>query len=572
MEKNAGFLFSVIALLFFYLSIGFSLYLCGVRDWYRQLTKKDLMGTGLVISLLTIIVAVLISRENWVYFWDNGAYWFRTVDFTNLLFEDPKAGLYELYRSMNQDEYNKLYSLLIAAPLSLLGKSYAGFVLLNTILFYIPASFHIAFLIDHISKKYMLKGPGFPWVLAYTLFFPVMLFPLLDGYLDIVTVIPLTIAFLLVVDRDFQKVEWKKDICLGLMLCWVVLTRRYFAYAILGGAVFLLIDWFFPEKTVQKQFAVKVKDMLITCILPFVIMIGFFSQFLIMSVFNNYSAAYAAYKTVGWTGEWIKLCAYFGWIFVLLILVGFCLSFHKRIFSVYLAFFINIVIICALFFRVQDMGEQHYYIITVPVICLSWLSISFILGKICNKQSLQRAVKYMLLAIIVFNSLAAVGIGTVYKQGLGSFLWTERTYYPKIRNDKNTLQQLENYLQELDQGGKKGVYCLASSGILNNEVLDKLNPFQSPPFLNYNAAQIDLRDGFNTQFFDADVILSCTPEQHHLPAGQEVILALNRVFQTENHFRDHYSLEKKYILDGGIEVDVFVKQSCHAAFYSSARL
>lgn len=67
----------------------------------------------------------------------------------------------------------------------------------------------------------MLIKAKIVWAYGYTLLFSVALLPILTGYVDIIGMLPLTTAYLLVIDRDFEQVSIVKDICLGTSLLWV---------------------------------------------------------------------------------------------------------------------------------------------------------------------------------------------------------------------------------------------------------------------------------------------------------------------------------------------------------------
>ncbi|MDE6946753.1 MAG: hypothetical protein K2P14_06190 [Anaeroplasmataceae bacterium] len=92
--------------------------------------------------------------------------------------------------------------------------------------------------------------------------------------------------------------------------------------------------------------------------------------------------------------------------------------------------------------------------------------------------------------------------------------------------------------------------------------MEKLDaPNMEVPFTLLRDSHVDLRDGFNTNFFDADVVLACDPVQYHLNHGQEVILQLNKVMLEENQFSKNYNLESTFTLDGNVNVLVYTKQS-----------
>lgn len=121
---------------------------------------------------------------------------------------------------------------------------------------------------------------------------------------------------------------------------------------------------------------------------------------------------------------------------------------------------------------------------------------------------------------------------------------------------------MEDDLIRLDAEGHHGVYILASPPILNNDIMDKLNaPDMEHNYQLLEVSHIDLRDGFCTQFFDADIIVDCDPLQA-APKGQSVIALLHELFikNGEAGFAKKYKLVSSYKLDHEVEANLFAKQ------------
>lgn len=153
---------------------------------------------------------ILVAKEKFIYFWDYGSYWYKSLNYTKYLFSNSKDALKSLYVSINFIEYNDLACVLLSLTLKFLGNSYYAFVMINVCFFYIPNAFLMSFAINKICNKFNLYLPKFIFMYTYMLLFSVALIPVLNGYVDIVGMLPLSLMYILVIDRDFEKIEIKK--------------------------------------------------------------------------------------------------------------------------------------------------------------------------------------------------------------------------------------------------------------------------------------------------------------------------------------------------------------------------
>lgn len=524
---------------------------------------------GIVVAFASTII-IFISQEKFVYFWDYGAYWHKTVWFSESLFSQPYQAIKEVLYSINFEEYNLLLCTLMALPLKLLGNSYLAFVFLNVVMFYIPNALLTTFVFDLILQRYGCYRVKFVWSFLFVLLFPMALRPVLKGFIDIAAMLPLTLAYLLVIDRNADKADIPKDLLLGICLLWLLLSRRYFGYAIVGGVIFALAYWTsneFCHNNFRQDAKRIILDLSATIIIPATALLTVFRDFLSMSLFNNHADAYAAYQFTSYVGNW--MCAFYQMGIVLVSLVTIALVVHRRkklllrfIFSILLGWFTA----NSMFYRIQTMGLQHYYIMCFPACCLAFLGMTGVCEKVLlNKNKLSKIIRDAMAGFLIVSYIMSYGGQYTL---LKLHIWdvpnipyaSDAILYPKQRNDITTLQNLERYLGALNDRGYQNVYCIAGSFILNDDILRKLNaPDYTLPFNIYVTSQVDLRDGINTDFFDAEVVLACNPVQSSLSSGHDLLLLLNDIFLTENCFSENYNLVETFTLDDDVEVMVFVK-------------
>lgn len=555
-----GWLLAVLLLLLYYASPLLAISLTGIKTFVWTLRKRELVAVFAMSSVFLAIIIALMVREKCVYFGDYGSYWYKTLWYQDTLSSNLADAVKNLAFSIDNTEYNDLACAIIALPLKIFGNSYFAFVILNVIMFYIPNAGLMVLTFHKVLEKHSLDRGKITWIYGYTLVFSVALLPILAGYVDIIGMLPLTTAYLLVIDRDFERIDVAKDVCLGISLLWVVLLRRYYAYAVVGGAVFAAFYWLTYGATKKEpfyRFKNKTVDMLLSVAGPIVGLGVFFPDFLKNSLFNNHLYAYSAYKSTNFGGEWILFARYFGLLLIAYMMVGVLYCIWQKAGRLAVGLLLGLAVTCTTFFRIQDMGPHHYYIVVFPMCFLIFLGFHGLISIGGKRTALRRGIFGLAIFVMAVNFAMSIGIGTPYK----NILWGENTYVPKVRSDLKVLRTLELSLEGLSDEGYQMVYCTASTPILNSDILYKLNAPDFNTKINYaDVSHVDLRDGFNTKFFDSDIIIACDPPQYHLWQGQEVILRLNEVMLSDNVFSENYTVRNEYALDEGVKATVFVKE------------
>ena len=122
-------------------------------------------------------------------------------------------------------------------------------------------------------------------------------------------------------------------------------------------------------------------------------------------------------------------------------------------------------------------------------------------------------------------------------------------YHPPIRHD---IDDFKNFVDEINSlaNGRK-IYLVSSSALYNWTSFQKIYlPDKFHVLPNFMlTADIDLRDGFRTEFFDSDIVIVPTPAQIHLRAeSQSVVVRLGEIVKSEplaRHFKQVISYDLK---------------------------
>ncbi len=530
-----------------------------MKSWKKR--EKAVMLLLYLIS--NILILSVLLKERYIRFWDFGGYWGVAIEISDLIFQQPIQTLQNLYHSINADEYNQLIPCILALPLRILGRDFPMYALVIYNMFmsftYIAILGCAESLITLIDRN---VKPCTSALFAAIIINPAFYLPVLLGYLDAFALLNLSFSYLMICNFSFSKVDVKKDILLAASLMLSMIGRRYFSFAVLGagiGVVLMCICQFLLEPSENKKrflFNVMKNGIVIIGTMAFFLSV-FFRGFLINSSKGTIFAAYSAYQTGGMIHNYQLLTEYYGVVLILIAFIGviYCLKRKKGLpIGIFLlsSFFLSTY----LFYKVQSMGNHHYYITIIPIMAF-----------VCaGEHAIYRArhgtcIFKCTMAVIAFNFLQSV-ICINPEVNFGS-LFTNQRIAPQIRDDIPQIQRMVNDIDELAEEGKT-VYILSSSTILNDDLVrkaympDKLLAVQNV----YVSSHVDLRDGFSRDFLNADVVLVADPVQYHLgEESQRVIGILAEEFIQGRELSSHYSYVKEYALEGNVTVSMYEKHT-----------
>lgn len=538
---------------------------CGGPAFFQKLRRKELcLFFGIAVLYMICIFAVTV-REDFIYYWDYGSYWYMTVEAGKTLFSNPVKALAQLYVSCNTQEYNLFLAWIMIVPLKLAGNSYLAFVLLTAGMFLIPALALLAVLICKIQQKYGMESLSLIQVWLIVLSITVPLFPVLSGYIDSAALLPLLLCYLLAVNTEYaKKIDWKKSIYAGILLVMLLLMRRYFGFAVVGFVCFFICYAVFGEGIAEWKsgFTYKIGNLAVTGVTSAALLLFFFRGFLAQSLFHHYQDAYAAYQMQTFADKCKSFCLYYGIAVMVLAACPIVFAWKNREKYISMPLVLSLAVSILLFYRIQDFGEHHYYITVVPVIALAVLGYGLLQDLVKRRCRILGVVLTAgVTGVCALNFGCSLGM---LERPQNSALFIQRTYTPKIRYDRASLLLLDQELERLDARGRHGVYVVASSGILNEDILRKLNaPAFDKDYELCTVSHVDLRDGFDTGFFDADVVVVCDPLQVHLAAEDQCVISLLQALFTGNadgQFVRNYARTASYRLDDEVTAHVYVKQ------------
>lgn len=539
----------------------------------------DRNGWRVFVAFMTgvlLLCTYLLVQNRFVYYWDYGGYW--TWSYTQMkdVFADPVHAFGRLYVSICDNDYNLLLPTLLSLPLKIFGYSFGRYVMVNVLFFFVPLSFVLLSLCVKLSsrtKSVNSHGIVFEAVsLLCVVTFNVFYLAMLKGYVDVACLLPASLVVLLSTDYQpcvLDKRQVSRDLCIsGCLLC-AFLFRRYFAYFVVGYAVALAVYSVYESVVpgnVSRLMRLKkaVANLLIVGGSALVVMSLLFRPMLVHILTNDYAGQYAGYdapvlekigsvfETFGlWTVALSATC----------VVLAFVLKKYRKTTS-FCA--VSMVVTTFAFFRVQNMGIHHVYVLAAGFFVTQFLAV-LLIGSLFRRRVAAAVFVAVCLVVSVCGS-----VNCFFPMTRGAFAPVSKLfskeYDPFQRNDIAELHRLVNYLNSLTAGTDMRVYIDASGSVLNNSIIDSLDkPYGTSPLINQcTTADVDLRDGFPVDFLTAKIVVTTDPVQLHLAEGtQEVVRYLSeQVMDPSSPIGRHFTEESaSFQLDDGVQAHVYVKQS-----------
>jgi hypothetical protein len=553
-----------------------------------KLPSPRVAVAALATALLWNLAATAYVRaERIVYTWDYLGWWDRSLFLSFWIFREPMNVVGGIFSSIAQDDYN----LLAAAPVSVYMKLYEpgrlGFVLGLVTLYGAGSAAAFALLCGRTAATSSADAPAdrgpaaSPWLKPETfvpaaiwLFWSLPFVVAMRGFVDLGAIgITYLIWWLyLGLDTASEKINVRRSLSIGLMLALLFLFRRYWAFWVTAFGAVMAADaawaawclwrrhsarWWAPL-TVPPLAGVAAAVTVLVLAAPLVVRI----------LVTPYSDIYSAWQ---WKSSGSALADMQTAISDLLVndgvlpvvgglasLVGLIAWPSTRRVGLLLAG--QILLTYLNFRRVQAPGIHHHQLWCSGLTAATGLFATIIAGRISRPQSWGLVAGIAALGMLQAAAAVVPAAGPLRFLVLGS-----EAHLPMVRND---IPELERLAKAIDaavaaRGGTARIYCLASSGLLNNSTLYAYSASLKKPFrsaaLLAPVTDVDKRDGFPQELPTADIVVTTDPPQIHLAeADQQVILVPARQLAGGGGIGAAFErLEGVYTLDGGVKAFLY---------------
>ena len=279
-------------------------------------------------------------------------------------------------------------------------------------------------------------------------------------------------------------------------------------------------------------------------------------------VFTDYADIYSAYKNKNYFALFYD---YVGSLVILLTLIGFAIMLLQRqTREICLVLILSFIISSILIDRVATFSEHHFYLFFPTIVIFISFIATYIFVKVKNPIFRYFCISVYLLVLVFNFSYVFFPSFAQHFRTIRIFL-PQITYLPLVRDDMAEIRHLLKILNETAISENDRIYVLASSTILNDDILRKgcyqfkYDPKLCRKFLR--TSHVDKKDGFPTQIFTANYVILANPMQFHLnPNDQRVIGILGDAIANQKNIGSSYKrLPFEFKLDRGVNVYLYEK-------------
>lgn len=501
-----------------------------------------MLAAGVLIS--NALILVYNKFQNFIPYWDYAGYYLESLHGREDMYTNLGGFLNNVYVSMLESDYTKLPAFFVSPLLAKFDGSYGTYILLNYNLFVVPFFIALAALVSKIDKRYM--------VLIFL--FPPFLNPLLRGYIDAVGLLYVAVLLYVVYRDDFESINVKRNIVLALFNVVFIFTRRWFLFFIVALFAAKAIEGVI-RRIYNKEYKLKnlILNLFITGIIMLGIMLIFFMPYMKRLFTNGFSDTYSAYNfgNLWWNIKYF--IKYYGVIVFALCLFGGVLGLvNSKLRSFTLFLILQSLFMFILFTRIQTISYHHQYLFAT----------NMLLFVIIGLASLTR-----------FSKPAGIGVMCVFViymvysyMPLPGFLenvgFTAKRFEPKVYASERAVV-LKDRLNQLTEGTEDYVYILASSELLNDDMLKNSELPQNYNAINnfFGTAHVDKRDGFPNPLLVAKYIVVADPVQVHLGVENQRIIEYFVNTISEGSLTPNLTKIESIDMGGGVTAHIYRRDS-----------
>ncbi len=483
--------------------------------------RAVIIGAGAVLTLCVVNLfwADFVERERTLYAWDHVAYWSLTASLAEDLGTNPVAALANVGRSLAGDELNLLPSMPLAPSLALFGDSRRAWILTVLNFYMLPALLLGLWVVrrwgDRPENRWNHGTGALVWVGTILLFAPLWE-PLALGYLDIGGLVLVFAALGLVLGVPPQRRGEARlhAVIIGVLVAVLMIFRRWYAFWSLSFCIVVALGALIGAVRFKKTG----RSPLDALRLPLTIGAGVVGSLVLLAgprlatmSGTDYADRFVHYKHHA--SVWAELggmVGHFGLLPLGLAAAGTLVLLRSVGSRWYAAGLVTqMVLIAALFRRVQDPTPQHWYLLLPGLMLLTAAGLTALLSAVGSRGRRWGVGIVMVLGVVV--TLQVFDAFTV----LPSPVAPSVRVVPEVRGDLAEFERLMGWLDGRLEMGSRWAYVLAATGAVNDSSLGFTNfslgtRFRSPGHV-LMTAQVDRRDGFPDGLLMADLIILPLP-------------------------------------------------------------
>lgn len=528
-----------------------------IKDLYNEYFKKYKLDYNILVfslglvAILNISLALYLANSCTVFFWDNAGFWETAINLCEVMKINILSVFKQSYYSVFNTDYNYFISIPIAFLSLIFGSSRFVFLFGIINLYLIP--FYI--ILFRVCQKYCAKSKLL--MLCVVLTCPYTIFISLTGFIGVGAIMFTLSSILLYFSA--KKDDISKFFIIGVFLAISIILRRWYPFFVVSFILAVIIDSIIYKKSLIPFITI--------CIPVGFILLYFFQPFVSYKLLANYADMYSAYK-MDIKIDYLFFLRYFGLIILILATINAIIMIIKNKNRDKIIFiFIQLISCFAIFVKVQTHGQQHL-LLYVPSLVLLFV---FMYSNILNKFKFNK-ISILLCVGLSIITTANTFVDRVQPKLLSELntvaLFPNFNMKPIKRYDTRELLALNSYLDELSNNNQKKIAILASSFLINSDILlkaEKSLSIELPKGFKrdyiLHMSDVDKRDGFSYNLFLADYVVVADPIQVHLGEQnqQAIVLPAKDFLNNTGIAKAFKKLPQKFELEGAT-VYIYEKQ------------
>lgn len=532
--------------------------------------KGSILALAVFFITANLFTVYFISQERYIYFWDFITYWSKYTYLSEHFIGDTLNAIETVFWSIRENNYNYLAACFLIPFGLLFGTSRLAYILSIVNIYALPAVYTFILLHKRISGT----EKNTPFLLSLItvgviLLSPDFWNPILFGFVDVGGVFLTNLIFLLYLKNPYSKQRTRDLLLIAVLVTLLVLFRRWYAF---WGVSFYFVLFmeicltaFLTRPFDVKKFInglLKFAAQASVSAAIFFIAAPIFGRRILGTDYTDLNSAYRYSENLFQSFEVVLKS--FGMLYFSLFLLGSIAALidkRTRKFAIFVL--VQSLVIFVLFARTQDFDSHHRYLLLPPVILFS----SFFLSRLtCKIKNFRLLTLGSLAALFLLNFLTAFGLPEIGgpKEAYPA-VFTDIRHQPLVRHDFKEIERLLNVLEGLLTGSDDRVYVLASSYILNCNILDSaylsLNRHKDIAKKILWTNGVDKREGYPQTLLSAKYVIVADPIQYHLKPQDQLSMGIpaELVLKGEGIGASFNKLPYKFNLDESVKVYIYKK-------------
>lgn len=542
-------------------------------------SKPSLLAAGIFFIMANLFTVYFMSQERYIYFWDLITYWSKYTYLSEHFIGNTFNAIETVFWSIREDKYNHFPALLLMPFGLLFGTSRMAYILSIVNIFALPVV--ASFIVIHrkLTKAKESSGIFLPLIpVCVILLSPDFWNPILYGYLDVGGILLTNLILLLYLNNPFSKQSTRDLLLIAVLISILVIFRRWYAFWGVSFYIVLLMEIClvlfltrpFDVKNFTKSLSKYFMQVSVSAVI-FFLAVPTYGQKILGTNYVDLNSAYRL--SMNLFQSFGVILNSFGLLYFSLFLlgaIGALINKKTRGFAMFVL--VQSVIIFVMFARTQDFDTHHRYLLLPPVLFFSSLFLNHIFCKMKNFKILTLGCLAVLFAL---NYFIAFGPHEKFDKKPYPSVFTNIRHRPLVRNDFKEIERMLVTLKELLTGPEDRVYVLASSDILNSNMLHSAWMF----FGRYKdicqkilpTHNVDKRNGFPLPLLTTQYVIVADPVQN--PMDQWVVGIPTELFLGQKGVATSFQkLPYEFNLDGGVKAYIYKKikpiQASDAAYIS----